>query len=72
MLAGVQLTLTELMVDGAEGDEEDFIVTDWSPLTEVFWRLVAVMVAFPAAAGAVKSPFELIEPTVVDHLTAGL
>jgi len=73
MVAGVQLTLTELMLDEVEDDdEEDCTVSDSKPLTDVFWTLVAVMVTVPAEAGAVKSPFELIDPELADHLTAGL
>lgn len=68
---GAQLTLTELMLD--EGvEEEDCTSTDCAPETAEFWTLVAEMVTFPAEAGAVKSPFELMEPALADHVTAGL
>lgn len=36
------------------------------------WLLVAVTVALPAAAGAVKSPLVLIVPAFADHVTAEL
>jgi hypothetical protein len=39
------------------------------PDTAGFCALVAVMVAVAAEAGAVKSPVELITPTLADHVT---
>ncbi len=39
------------------------------PDTAGFCVLVAVMVAVVAEAGAVKSPVELITPTLADHVT---
>jgi hypothetical protein len=39
------------------------------PETAGFCVLVAVMVAVAAEVGAVKSPVELIVPTLADHVT---
>ena len=39
------------------------------PDTVGFWVLVAVRVAVAAERGAVKSPVELIVPTLADHVT---
>jgi hypothetical protein len=48
------------------------IATDDVPEMLVFWTLVAVMVAVAAVVGAVKSPLELIEPALADHVMAEL
>jgi hypothetical protein len=36
------------------------------------WVLVAVMVTFPAIAGAVRTPAAVMEPALVDQVTAEL
>ena len=42
------------------------------PEIVVVWALVAVTVTPPAEVGAVKSPLELMEPPLADHVTAEL
>ena len=46
--------------------------TEAAPDFAVSSVLVAVTVKFPAEAGAVKSPLELMVPPVVDHFTVAL
>jgi hypothetical protein len=43
-----------------------------SPEIDVFCTLVAVTIAAPADAGAVKRPLGLMVPTLADHVTAVL
>lgn len=55
-----------------EGGALDCTVTVAWPAIALFSTLVAVMVAVPADADAVKSPAELMVPAVTDHVTAEL
>jgi hypothetical protein len=68
------------MVDGAHVTETELTVEPGATCTETaafpdtagFCMLVAVMVAVAAEAGAVKSPDELIMPTLADQVTEEL
>lgn len=72
-VVGLQATATEVMVDEDDvGEDEDFTARDWVPDMAVFWALVAVMVTFPAEAGAVKRPLVVMVPALADHFTAEL
>ncbi len=67
MVEGLQETVTEVMVGGA-----DCTITGDVPDFEASCVLVAVTVTVPAAAGAVKSPVALTLPPFADHVTAEL
>jgi hypothetical protein len=62
---GLQLTETEVTdeLGAACTETADF------PDTAGFCMLVAVIVAVAAEGGAVKSPVEVIVPTLADHVT---
>jgi len=66
-VAGLQVNTTEVIVVGA-----DCTVMAAEPEIVVVWALVAVTVTPPAEVGAVKSPLELMEPPLADHVTAEL
>jgi hypothetical protein len=65
---GEHATATELTDDPGAICTETAVFPD----TAGFCMLVAVMVAVAAEAGAVKSPVELIAPTLADQVTAEL
>ena len=66
-VAGLQVAVTLVMVGGA-GVTVTLAVPDFVlSCTEV-----AVTVTFPAVAGAVRSPDELIVPALADQVTEGL
>jgi hypothetical protein len=62
---GLQVTETEVINDTGAA----CTVMAAFPDTAGFCVLVAVMVAVAPEAGAVKSPVELIAPTLADHVT---
>jgi hypothetical protein len=66
-VAGVQVTLTEVIVGAAI-----CTVTDAVPDVVVSCVLVAVTVTIPGAAGAVKTPPAVMLPALVDQLTVEL
>lgn len=66
---GLQATATEVML--AE-DAVDWTTRDCVPDAVVSWVLVAMMVTGPGAAGAVKSPLELMVPALAVQVTAEL
>jgi len=66
---GAQETDTDVIVGG---EVVDCTATEAAPDFVVSSVLVAVTVRFPAEAGAVKSPLELMVPPVVDHFTVVL
>jgi hypothetical protein len=65
--AGVQVTLTEVMVGAAI-----CTVTDAIPDLVVSCVLVAVTVTVPGVAGAVRTPPGVMLPELLDQLTAEL
>jgi len=66
---GAQATDTDVIVGG---EVVDCTATEAAPDFVVSSELVAVTVRFPAEAGAVKSPLELMVPPLVDHFTVVL
>ncbi len=65
---GLHATWTEVTVE----DDPCCTVTEVLPDLLGSWVLVAVTVAGPAVAGAVKTPLELTVPLLADHATAEL
>jgi hypothetical protein len=64
---GVQATCTDVMVE-----EDGWTITEAVPDFIGSCVLVAVTVAVPAEADAVKTPLALTVPPLADHLTAEL
>ena len=64
---GLQVTVTEVIVGGV-----DCTVTIAVPNFVVSWVLVAVTIAVPGKAGAVKIPLALMLPPLSDHVTPEL
>jgi hypothetical protein len=69
IVEGAQATDTDVIVGGVV---VDCTATEAAPDFVVSSVLVAVTVRFPAEAGAVKNPLELMVPPLVDHFTVEL
>ena len=69
-VVGLQVTAT-LVIDD-EGAAGAVTATVAAPVLVGSCTLVAVTARVPADAGAVTSPFAVIEPPLTDHVTAEL